>query len=100
MDKSKPIRVVMFRDGNSWVAQCLEHDIRAQADSLEKLQSRLQFALNLEREASVEINGEPFKGIDPAPASYFEMWENCSMSAAPRSKSGGLLPGCELALCA
>ena len=69
------IRVIVFKDGDAWVAQCLEYDIAAQAADLESLRSRLLATVDAEAQAGTEFNGEPFKGIDPAPRHFHEMWE-------------------------
>lgn len=69
------IRVIIFNDGRHWIAQCLEYDIAAQADDLDTVRSRLLVAVEAEAETSLELMGERFKGIAPAPRAYQEMWE-------------------------
>lgn len=73
MQEQKEIRVITYKDGDLWVAQCLEYDIAAHAADLETLHARLLVALDAEREESVRRNGVPFAGIDPAPARFHEM---------------------------
>lgn len=75
MENSTQIRVIMKHDGDLWVAQCLEFDIGAQAESPEDVQNRLNVALKAELQISVEMTGEPFGGIDPAPKHFFDLWE-------------------------
>src|SRR5262245_11805331 len=81
------IRVIMFQDDGLWVAQCLEHDIGAQAPDVDTLMSRLEVVLTAECKESVERNNEPFAGIDPAPERFHQMWErrarSVEMSPAP-----------------
>jgi hypothetical protein len=72
------IRALFFKDGDLWVGQCLEFDIGAQARDLDTARSRLRMAIEIERKTSIEINGAPFKGIDPAPAYFHDMWEKRS----------------------
>ena len=55
-----PIRVIVFRDANLWVAQCLEYDIGAQAPDLDTLKARLAVTLAVEKATSVELHGTPF----------------------------------------
>ena len=81
------IRVIMFRDANLWVAQCLEYDIGVQAPDLETLEARLSVALEVERETSLEQFGAPFAGIDPAPPHFHEMWEKRSGGFSPNHPS-------------
>lgn len=98
------IRVVIFQDGGTWVAQCLEHDIGAQAANLEDLMDRLGLALEVERQTSIELHGRPFAGIDPAPPHFFDRWEKCSGSFAPKKppviKGDHQDVGVQMALCA
>ena len=77
------IRVVMFKDGDIWVAQCLEFDIGAQGKDLDQLHARLVIAINLELQESLKVNGKPFAGIDPAPAQYERMWGQRSGAFKP-----------------
>jgi hypothetical protein len=71
----KQVRVVVFKDGDSWVAQCLEYDIGAQASSLDELHDRLLVTFFAECEESHARNGEPLKGIDAAPQYFHDMWD-------------------------
>lgn len=83
----KLVRAVIFRDGGAWVAQCLEHDIGAQAPDLDALQFRFSVALNAELHESMERNGAPFAGIDPAPQEFHEMWERSAGTFKPANPS-------------
>lgn len=69
------IRVVVFKDCDAWVAQCLEHDICAQADDLTEVTARLKITLAAERDLSLSQGKKPFEGIPPAPKHYFKLWE-------------------------
>ena len=73
--KAGTIRVVVFQDDNLWVAQCLEHDIGAQAANVDALLTRLEVALKAEFKESMERHGKPFAGIDPAPERFHRMWD-------------------------
>jgi hypothetical protein len=81
------MRVIVFKDDGQWVAQCLEHDIGAQGPDVDTLMTRLEVVLNAECKASLDKGEEPFKGIDPAPARFQQMWErrarSVDMSPAP-----------------
>lgn len=83
MTDSSQIRAILFREGDSWIAQCLEYDIGAQADDLDSLQERLFVALDMEYETSLRITGEPFGGIPPAPKHYYRMWSEQSGVFSP-----------------
>lgn len=99
---SDKIRVIFFKDGDRWCAQCLEYDIGAQAADLDEVRRRFDMALSLERKTSIELCGEPFGGIDPAPAHFHEMWEKRSREFQAESsvKHDGDSVSAQFALCA
>lgn len=101
---SGDVRVIMFQEGEAWVAQCLEHDIAAQADDLDELHMRFALTLRMELRTSLERSGRPFGGIEPAPRHFHELWEKRSggfTPARPMSvKDDGTSVNVELALCA
>lgn len=78
MDTSS-IRVIIFKEGGKWVAQCLEYDIGAQADELDDLKQRLVCAVEAELRASLKANGKPFDGIAAAPDYFRKMWDRRSV---------------------
>ncbi|CAA7617639.1 hypothetical protein [Magnetospirillum sp. UT-4] len=72
---AEQVRVVVFQEGDAWVAQCLEYDIGAQANDTDRLYQRLLATLISEyQESKLRGNGEPFDGIEPAPQRFHEMW--------------------------
>ena len=83
MDDQQSIRVIAFRDGGLWAAQCLEYDIGVQAHDLDTLQIRLMVAIGAELQTSVERGGAPFAGIEPAPEHFHQLWERRSGAFTP-----------------
>ena len=81
-------RVVVFREADQWVAQCLERDVCVQAMDLDTLSSRLDVALNLE---------EDLESVPPAPEYFFRQWDKCSDFHHKGATDGG---NYEMALCA
>lgn len=77
-DAEKPMRAVVFRDGDAWIAQALEHDICAQAADLKTLSLRFQATIRAEIEESLACGQTPLSGIPPAPEKFFAMWESRS----------------------
>ena len=75
MQEVRAIRVLLAREGDYWVAQCLEYDIGAQARDLDELRKRLIVALEAERQESFRRHGKPFAGISPAPGYFHELWQ-------------------------
>lgn len=106
MKGSAQLRMIAFKEGDQWVGQVLEHDIGAQAPTLDELHHRLEIAIGLELEESLKRHGKPFAGIDPAPRHYHEMWEKRAGQFQPTDqargtvKSDGSSVQVEMALCA
>ncbi len=97
MDRTK-IRAVVFQDGGMWVGQCLEYDIGAQADSLEKLDRYLEIAIAATRRESRERSGKEFAGVPPAPEHFRKLWERRAGDFTPQGVSPDR--NVTLALCA
>jgi hypothetical protein len=72
------LRVVVLKEGNYWLAQALERDLCARADSLDKVKARFALLVELEREYSRQHGKAPFDSIDPAPKHFHDMWEQRS----------------------
>jgi hypothetical protein len=72
------IRAILFRDGDLWVGQCIEYDIGAQAKTLTELHKKLELTVMLDLQESVKRHGVPFKGIQPAPSYFADMWDKHS----------------------
>lgn len=68
------IRVVAYRDGDAWVAQCLEYDIFAQGADFQSAMRRLTATVNLECKHTLAATGTAFGGIDPAPSIFETMF--------------------------
>ena len=66
---NKTIRIVAFKEGDAWVAQCLEHDVCAQAGDLDTVRARIEVAIEAE---------SPLDKLPKAPAHFFELWERKS----------------------
>lgn len=70
-----PIRAVLFEEAGVWCAQCLEHDIAAEADTFQSLKLELEYVLSVQAERSLEKGELPFASIPPAPAKFFRLYE-------------------------
>lgn len=85
------LRIVVFQDDGLWVAQCLEHDIGAQAADVDTLMARLEVTIKAEARESMERGGKPFAGIAPAPDRFHKMWDRRSsleISTPPWMRAG------------
>lgn len=98
---SNPIRIVVYRDGEAWVAQCLEFDIGTQAESPNELRDRLDDVIAMEAAISAKYHGKPFAGIDPAPQRFFDMWDSCESDVQEWNSSDCVKHAkVEMAMCA
>jgi hypothetical protein len=75
-EESFEVNVLAFREGELWVAQCIEYDISARSDTLESAMTafRRAFAANLA--ANRELGRNALDGVPPAPQHYREMFES------------------------
>lgn len=92
------IRIVLFKDGDTWCAQCLEYDIGAQATDLNDLPIRLSLAIQADLRESMDRHSEPFAGIDAAPQHFFDMWDRQSGAYHPEAWRSDI--EADFALCA
>src|SRR5689334_14623636 len=83
----RAIHAVVFREGDWWVAQCLEHDLVCLARTLEDLPDELRKQLRAQIEISLEAGEEPFACLPAAPARYWKMYE-AAESRVRSSESG------------
>ena len=64
-------------DSSPWVAQILEIDIAAQANSLEALKREVERLLFVHCEACKEMGIPPFEGRR-SPQHFWDTWEKCA----------------------
>lgn len=74
MQNDPRIRILVFKDGDMFVAQCLEYDIAASAETLKDLRNDIIGTIECYRQESEARSGAAFQGLDPAPAEFHEMW--------------------------
>lgn len=70
------LHFVVLQEGDTWVAQCLEHDLGAQARTLEGIHRRIALVLQCERRESIARYGAPFRGVDSSPRQFYAKWAN------------------------
>lgn len=75
MDSIQTLRVITFKEGDTWVAQAIEHDISVQAPSEEMLVQRFELTLMAEIRESEERGDEaPLSGLRAAPHRFRDLW--------------------------
>jgi hypothetical protein len=73
---SEKLRVIVFKDGDLWLAQGIEHDICVQATTLPALKDRFDLAVQAQPDLSK---------IPAAPAQFQAMWDNRGGDLTPVS---------------
>lgn len=63
------LRVIVFPDGDLFIAQALEIDIASQGSTIEEAVEALRIVLETESE------GPDFEDIGPAPAVFYTLWK-------------------------
>jgi hypothetical protein len=71
---NRPLRVLVLKDENQFVAQALEIDIAAQGPSEEEALRRLNAVLKAEQ-AEAKNRGKAITDIGPAPAKFHHLFE-------------------------
>lgn len=73
-------RAVIFRQGEHWIAKCLEYGYVLQTRSrLEEVPGELRRILAMQIRLSLEFGIEPFAGFQPASRRFWEMYERGSL---------------------
>ena len=76
MSPENDLRIVVYKEDDVFIAQCLEYDICAQAPDKETLRERMDCLLECEV-AEMERTGQE---LDGAPERFHNMWRDGSHS--------------------
>lgn len=74
-EKTLEIRVLVLREGDSYVAQCLEFDIAAQGKTIPEVNRAFELTLKGQVALDLQKGKRPFEGIPRAPERYWEIFE-------------------------
>lgn len=69
------VQVLVLREGDVWVAQCLEYDIAAQGATLPEVKKALERTFIGQMMVDAHLGQEPLDNIPPAPREYWEKFE-------------------------
>lgn len=72
---NKQIRVVVLKDENVFVAQCLEVDVAAQGPTAKDAVANLRCALNAESREAIKA-GKTLADIGPAPEAFHKIYDH------------------------
>jgi hypothetical protein len=77
------IHVVIFRNGEWLIAQCLEHDIATQARELKALIHDVERILSAHILVADKDGLEPFTNLPKAPRRFWQMYKDASARLEP-----------------
>ena len=80
------LNVVVFEDGDLWVAQGIEFDIAARADKPSKLPRAFERALAANLATNHALGREALSGIPSAPPRYRELFERAQFNLKGRGR--------------
>jgi len=94
----EPIRlnVLVYEDGDLWVAQAIEADIAATADSLTKLPRAIERAIVANISVNSKMGRSGLDGIPAAPAEFREKFDKSSFDIRERHREMRAPGGIEL----
>jgi hypothetical protein len=75
-NKTLSLSVLLLKEGESWVAQVLEHDIAAQGKTVSDATCSLRKIIAGQGFLDIQNGLEPLAGISAAPDYYRAMFEN------------------------
>ena len=81
------VTVLLLQEEGKWVAQCLEHDIAAQADTIKGVQQAFVKAFASQACVNIHHGKKPMEDVPPAPAVYRKSFKQALKVQAP------VLPG-------
>lgn len=88
------LRVLLRKDGEWWIARCLEHDVAVQARALQDLQYELSRVLLAQAALDIRNERPAFYSTPPSPPSLEHEWSRglVAVLEAPRFSSDVPLP--------
>ncbi len=89
MSENQTIRVVLYQDGDLWVAQGLELDICASGVDPATAKRQFTATCKLEAQARMEAFGDTRHGLEKAPQHFFDLWDRSEVRLERESDVGG-----------
>jgi len=74
-NKEQSIRVIICKENNVYIAQCLEYDIAAHGQTPEQAQRAFGELLIRHMIVARELQRAPFECLEPAPKQYWDLWD-------------------------
>lgn len=80
------VSVVIYPEGDVWIAQCLEYDIVSQGRTIQDVQDRLIRNVAATLYVYAENGKDTFENIRPAPKKFWEMFERATVRVSGRKR--------------
>jgi hypothetical protein len=75
------VRVILYQEGDRWIAQGLEFDVTARGSSPPDAAERFLAKMGAELVMSEELGDtSPLSGVNQAPEKFWRMWADARMS--------------------
>jgi hypothetical protein len=75
MEAHERLKILLFTEGATWIAQCLQFDITAQGDSHKKALERLEVLFWAQHYLDEQMERLPFSTLGKAPKRYWDMFK-------------------------
>lgn len=75
------VSVLILREENRWVAQCLEYDIAAQADTIPGVKQAFSKAFVSQVAVNIRHGKKPLQDVPKAPQFYWQQFKNAELFA-------------------
>ena len=90
MTKKIEMDAIAFTEQGHWLVHGVQYDVSAQALTLSEALKRFQMTCCADALHSRFRNGEPMKGIDPAPEEVLKRWSSASKKHACSSSEDSI----------
>jgi hypothetical protein len=89
MPKKIELSVLIYQDGDTWVAQALEHDVAAFAETATELTAAFERAVAANLCANADLGRKGLDGIPAAPPRFQAMFDDSDFDMIPRHTPSG-----------
>lgn len=83
MRETIEINVVAYRDGDLWVAQCVEYDIAAFAATLTGLPKAFERAVASNLCVNLQLGRSDLEGIPAPPPKFRDLFDDAKLNISP-----------------
>ncbi|MGH7038502.1 MAG: type II toxin-antitoxin system HicB family antitoxin [Stellaceae bacterium] len=80
------VSVVIYPEGDVWIAQCLEYDIVSQGETIQDVQDRLTQNIAATLSVYADNGKNSLEDIPPAPKKFWEMFERATVRVSGRKR--------------